>query len=94
MVLQTPRIESRFINGEPVHVGQVTVTPQSRTLVVRLPWGGFVWHRPVAILVERDGQISRRSIVDVTRLAELGLLALGVLSLLLSFRHKETDDEQ
>jgi hypothetical protein len=43
----------------PVTVDNVTVTPRSRTLVVRLPKGGFVWNRPTAVVVEQDGRARR-----------------------------------
>jgi hypothetical protein len=57
----------------------MTVTPQSQVLIIRLPFGGLVWHRPTAILVERGGQTSRIPIVDATRVIQLALL--GVVAL-------------
>jgi hypothetical protein len=42
--------------------------------------GGFVWNRPTAVLVERDGQAHRIRIVDVTRILQVGLLALAALT--------------
>jgi hypothetical protein len=62
----------------PVTVGEVTVTPRARALVVRLPWGGFVWNRPTAAMVEQAGQVRRIPVVDITRILQLGLLGLGV----------------
>jgi hypothetical protein len=67
------------ISGDKVTVGDVTITPQSRALTVRWPHGGLVWNRPVGILVERDEQTERIPIVDVTRMAQLGLLGLSVV---------------
>jgi hypothetical protein len=64
--------------AEPVRVGEVTVTPLARALVVRLPWGGFVWNRPTAVTVERAGAVRRVPVVDVTRVLQLGLLGLGL----------------
>jgi hypothetical protein len=58
----------------PVTAAGVTVTPLARTLSVRTPFGGLVWSRPVAVRVERDGQVQRMRIVDVTRAAQVGLL--------------------
>ena len=66
--------------AEPVTVDDVTVTPRSRALVVRLPWGGLVWNRPTAVLVERDGRVRRIPIVDVTRILQAGLMGLVVLA--------------
>ena len=65
-------------SAEPVTVGDVTVTPRARALVVRTPRGGFVWNRPSAVIVERSGQVRRIQVVDVTRVLQLGLLGLGL----------------
>ena len=71
--------------GEPVEIGDYTVTPVSQALSVRLPFGGFVWNRPAAVLVDGgDGQ-QRIPIVDVTRTAQLALLAAAALFLMLTF---------
>lgn len=67
------------ISGEQVTVGDVTLTPQSQALTLRWPNGGFVWNRPVAVLVERGGQTERVPVVDVTRIAQLTLLGLGLI---------------
>jgi hypothetical protein len=71
---------AREVSAEPVTVDDVTVTLRSRALVVRLPKGGFVWNRPTAVLVEQDGQARRIPIVDVTRILQVGLLGLAVLT--------------
>jgi hypothetical protein len=65
--------------GESIAVGDVTLMPQSRALFVRWPNGGWVWNRPVAVLVERGEETERIPIVDVTRKVQVGLLGLGVL---------------
>jgi hypothetical protein len=64
-------------SAAPVTVGEVSVTPQRRALVVRLPQGGFVWNRPTAVTVEQAGAKRRVPVVDVSRLLQLGLLALA-----------------
>ena len=78
--------------GQPVTVGDITVTPQFQSLVVRLPIGGFVWNRPTAILVEQDGQAKRVSIRDATRTIQLWLLGFSLLfsivSLITFFQRK------
>ena len=69
--------------GDSITVGDVTITPQSQVLTLRWPHGGWTWHRPVAVLVARDGETKRIPIVDVTRVAQLVLLGLsGVLGVL------------
>ena len=65
--------------GEPVIVGALTVKPQSRMLIVRFPQSAFVWSRPTAMLVERNGQVERLPIVDLTRTIQLGLVGLSVV---------------
>jgi hypothetical protein len=63
----------------------VTLRPRSSVLTVETPFGGFVWNRPVAVIAERDGQISRIPIMDVTLIVTLGL-GFGTASFtLLSF---------
>jgi len=64
--------------GEAVTVGDTSITPQSQALTLRWPNGGFVWNRPLAILVESDGDTERIPIVDVTLVAQAALLGLTV----------------
>jgi hypothetical protein len=71
---------AREASAEPVAVDDVTVTPRSRGLVVRLPNSELVWSRPTAVLVEQDGQARRIPIVDLTRILQVGLLGLAVLA--------------
>lgn len=66
------------ISGQPLAVNGLTITPQSRALTIRLPFGGFVWHRPTSVVVEQNGQVKRLPIVDVTRMLQLGLLVTSV----------------
>jgi hypothetical protein len=66
-------------SGEPVTVGDLTVTPQSQALTIRWPGGGWSWNRPVALVVERDQRSERIPIVDVTRAAQLGVLVFGLV---------------
>jgi hypothetical protein len=70
--------------GSPITVEETTLTPQSQVLTVRWPNGGWVWNRPVAVLVEQDGEIERLPIVDVTRYAQLGFVAFGIFFALLT----------
>jgi hypothetical protein len=78
-------VEFETRSGESVTVGDVTVTPQSSAFTLRWPGGGFVWNRPVAVLVEGPGGEERIPIVDVTLLAQVLLLGLGVLFGLVAF---------
>jgi hypothetical protein len=65
--------------GEKTTVGQISLTPQSQALMIRWPYGGVVWNRPLAVLVERDGQIERIRIMNVTRMTQFGLLGLTLI---------------
>lgn len=67
------------ILGEKTTVGQISLTPQSQAFMIRWPNGGVVWNRPQAILVERDGQMERIRIMNVTRMTQLGLLGLTLI---------------
>lgn len=85
------------VSGDKLTVGDVTLTPQSQALTVRWPNGGLVWNRPVAVLVERGGQTERMPVVDVTRMAQLGLLGLGfvfsMVTFILSVRRRRDRNE-
>jgi len=67
-------------SAEPIVVGDTKITPQAQAFSVRLPFGGFVWNRPTAVLVERDDMTERIPIVNVTRVAQIALFGL-VLSI-------------
>jgi hypothetical protein len=73
-------VTARGASAESVTAHHVTVTPQSRALIVRLPNGGFVWNRPTAVLVEQHGRARRIPIVDVTRILQAGLLGLAMVT--------------
>jgi hypothetical protein len=84
---------AREASAAPVTVDNVTVTPRSRTLVVRLPKGGFVWSRPTAVVVEQDGQARRIPIIDLTRVAQVGLLGLALVRAGASLRGPRRTEE-
>jgi hypothetical protein len=69
----------REASGDTIRIGGVAITPQSRSLTVRSPHWGLVWNRPVAVVVEQEGQTERIPIADVTRIAQAALLAWGLV---------------
>jgi hypothetical protein len=71
-------VQWQTVSGDSVTVDGVTVTPQSQALTVRWPNGGFVWNRPVAVLVEQGGITERIRITDVNLVVRLGLLGLSL----------------
>ena len=74
-----PGFEWQTRSGETVRRGGIAVTPQSRALTVGWHRGGLVWNRPSALVVERDGDVRRIPIVDVTRVVQLALFGLSVV---------------
>ncbi len=85
-------IQWQTLSGEQVVVGDATLTPQAQALTIRWRNGGFVWNRPVAVLVERRGQTQRIPVVDVTRIAQFTLLGLtfifSVITIMVSIRRR------
>jgi hypothetical protein len=75
-------------DGQPVTVGGRTVTPQAQVLSLRLPFGGFVWNRPVAVVVEENGRSQRLPILDVTRMMMLAVAVVSTAVALLAWRKK------
>ena len=65
--------------GSPVEVGEYRLTPQSQSVSLRLPFGGFVYNRPVAVLVEKGENVERIPIVDVTRVVLMGLAGFSII---------------
>jgi hypothetical protein len=90
-------IQRQIVSASPVTVGDITVTPQSQAVTFRWPWGGLVWNRPVAVLVERGGETRRIPVVDVTRVVQLGLLGFGlglaVVTFVVSMRRRRDRNE-
>src|SRR2546426_444003 len=64
-------VQMQTIAGRHVTAGQRTIIPLARVATVRLPRGGFVWNRPLAVLVLEDGRVTRIPIRDATRLVQL-----------------------
>ncbi len=74
-------IKWQTVSGPAVTAGNVTVVPQSQALTLRWGrYGGLVWNRPAAILVEHGDQTERIPIVDFTRAIQLGLLGLCLMA--------------
>ncbi len=77
-------VRYELVTGEPTTVDDTTITPETRVLSVRWPNGGWVWNRPVAVVVEQEGQIERLPIVDVTRVAQISLYGFSLFIALLT----------
>jgi hypothetical protein len=73
--------------GKPVQVGGRTLTPETWSLRVRLPFGGWSWVRPTAVTITENGESTRYPIRDVTREAIWFIYGLtGVMILLVLLR--------
>ncbi len=70
--------------GAPVEVQGRLLTPVAQAVTVSTPLGGFVWNRPVAVLVAEDGTVTRYPIVDVTRIALWALAGASILSVVIA----------
>ena len=78
-----PELRWELVTGEAMTVGDTLIRPQSRVLSMRLPWAALALNHPVAVLVERDGEVERVPILDPTRIAQGGLLLLALLAAVL-----------
>jgi hypothetical protein len=68
--------------GEPVKVGDKTLTPLAQALRIKLPGfqGGLVWNRPASVVVQSaDGQEQVLPVRDITRQAVWLILGAGLL---------------
>ena len=79
MTLPKRIIQYQTTSAHPITVGDTTITPQSQALIIRWPYGGFVWNRPRAILVERAGQTQYIPIRDATRIVQIRLWGIALL---------------
>lgn len=75
----TDFIEWKTVQGTAVSTPHHTLIPESQALIIKFPYGGFVWQRPTAVLVQKGEQTQRYPITDVTRLATWSVLAASLL---------------
>jgi hypothetical protein len=61
-------------SGEPLTLDNVQLTPQTRVLRVRFPFGGLVWNRPVSVIVERAGKRETLRVPDVTLMTTIAFV--------------------
>ena len=85
MTKNPSNFELQTKSGEAVIVGDVSVTPQSQALAIRWPQGGWVWNRPHSLIVQRGEEVEHIPVLDLTRIAQVGLYGLSALCVLLGF---------
>ncbi len=87
-------VQFKTLQGNPIQVGDRLITPQSQALKIRFSRWGFVWNRPVAILVEQEGNVKRIPVVDITRWIVWGIsgsvLIFWIYSLINKYRKQES----
>ena len=79
------KIELQTKSGEEVTVGEIRVTPQSQSLTVRWPQGGWVWNRPSRLVVQRGEETEHIPVLDVTRILQVVLYSLSALGVVIGF---------
>jgi hypothetical protein len=93
----TQWLQRQTISGDKTQIGDTVVTPQSQSIMLRWPYGGLVWNRPAAVLVEQDNQTTRIPIIDITRILIWGFLGLGlffgIMTALLSNQQRRKNNE-
>ena len=80
-------VQLKTIKGEPIEHMDLIMRPVSQSLIIRLPFSGFVWNRPAAVEIDEAGKLRRIPIVDVTLLAQISLfisslVAAGIVHLI------------
>jgi hypothetical protein len=81
-----PQIRFEIQRGKKVTTGGTQVTPLAKTFKIPLPAiaGGLVWNRPFAVEVRTaDGDTWSLPVPDITRQAQIALLAMGLIGVLL-----------
>ncbi len=73
----------RSVDGQTSQFSGYSVRPQAQALRLETPLFGFVWNRPLAVVVQANGVEERIPIVDATRLAVVTIYAcVGLLTIL------------
>ena len=79
MTKLTDFIELKTVQGTAVATPPLTLIPESQALIIKFPYGGFVWNRPTAVLVKNGDQTERHPIIDVTRLATWSVIGASLI---------------
>lgn len=84
MVDVTKYVRWQPVVGEPQVVGDQMIRLQAQAILLNTPFGGFLWNRPTAVLVEKDGVTDEVPIVDATRYALISIGVMGVVGMMLA----------
>ena len=79
-------------SSSPYTFGDRMLTVHSQVLQILTPFGGLIWNFPIAVTLrsaaDETGSEERFPIIDVTRLAQIGLFGLALVSLILFWRKR------
>ncbi len=75
---------SQETRGQPIRTQGHQITPIGQIMHIRWPGGGLLWHRPLAVEAQREGQTYQLPIYNATRRASLMILLTGLLLAVLS----------
>ena len=76
-----PFLTVETLPSESIQTGPNKITPFSQAVKLMLPGsrGGLIWNRPYSVLVQGDdGSEQVLPVVDVTRIAQLILIGIGL----------------
>jgi hypothetical protein len=82
--MQTSKLRFETLNSPPIAIPDGQVYIRSRLVQLRFPnaSGGFIWNRPVAIVVRTlDGQEKMIPVLDITRIILLILAGFCLTSM-------------
>ena len=69
--------------SEPLVIEDKRIVLEARTFCLRLPFGGLVWNRPVAVRVDGPSGDTRLPIHDVTRRWQIAAYGFSIVCILL-----------
>lgn len=75
-------IQWELKSGTPRQVNDWTITPLSRVLIIRFPFGGFVWNWPISVVAKQNGRITQHTITDPTRSALFAFTGISFVLIL------------
>lgn len=79
------RLQLETHPGKPIKIGKTRIVPYAQSLRLISPQnsGGFIWNRPVSVLVtDADGAETIIPIPDITRRMQIAIIAGGFVSML------------
>lgn len=71
--------EWRTIPNQPIEVGEITLTPYTKQLIIHWPTGVWLWQQPAFVLAQESNFVRYIRIINKTRLIQLSIVAIGIL---------------